>query len=129
MRIRLLAAGFVALATLGTVPAFASACAPIDPSACMLPFPNDFFTKADRSTPTGRRVAFDLTSMPRNVAGKPIDPTDWNRADGFSPGSQITTYVPGLDLAKTGSVPITDIGAYSDRDAPVVVIDAATGRR
>src|SRR3954471_8649293 len=128
MRIRLLAA-FVALATLGTVPSFASGCDPIDPSACMLPFPNDFFTKPDRSTPTGRRVAFDLASMPRNVAGKPIDPTDWNRADGFSPGSEIVTYVPGLDLAKTGAVPITDIGAYADRDAPVAVIDAATGRR
>ena len=52
--------------------------------------------------------------MPRNVAGKPIDPTDWNRADGFSPGSLIVTYVPGLDLAfaKTDAVPITDIGAY-----------------
>ena len=64
--------------------------------------------------------------MPRNVAGKPIDPTDRNRADGFSPGSQITTYVPGLEPGgKTGAVPITDIGAYTDRDAPVVVIDAA----
>jgi hypothetical protein len=116
-------------ATVGTVPSFASGCDPIDPSACMLPFPNDFFTKPDRSTPTGRRVAFDLGSMPRNVAGRPIDPTDWNRADGFSPGSQIVTYVPGLDLSKTGAVPITDIGAYSERDAPVVVIDAASGRR
>ena len=106
-----------------------AACDPIDPSACMLPFPNDFFTTADASTPTGRRISFDLTSMPRNVAGKPIDPTDWNRADGFSPGSEIVTYVPGLDLAKTGAVPLTDIGAYADRAAPVVVIDAASGRR
>jgi hypothetical protein len=127
MRIRLLAAAFVALVF--AAPAAAAGCDPIDPSACMLPFPNDFFTKPDRSTPTGRRVAFDLTSMPRNVAGKPIDPTDWNRADGFSPGSQITTYVPGLDLAATGAVPITDIGAYADRDAPVVVIDAKSGKR
>jgi hypothetical protein len=130
MRIRVLVAALVAGATVGTVPSVAAAaCDPIDPSACMLPFPNDFFTKADRSTPTGRRVAFDLTSMPRNVAGKPIDPADWNRADGFSPGSQITAYVPGLDLARTGAVPITDIGAYADRDAPVVVIDARSGRR
>jgi hypothetical protein len=124
---RLLAAAFVAFVVAS--PAAAAGCDPIDRSACMLPFPNDFFTKPDRSTATGRRVAFELGSMPRNVAGKPIDPTDWNRADGFSPGSQIVTYVPGLDLAKTGAVPITDIGAYADRDAPVVVIDAATGRR
>src|SRR4051812_10218438 len=124
---RMLAAAFVAL--VAAAPASAAGCDPIDPSACMLPFPNDYFTKPDRSTPTGRRIAFDLTSMPRNVAGKPIDPTDWNRADGFSPGSQIVTYVPGLDLAKTGAVPITDIGSYAERDAPVVVLDADSGRR
>src|SRR4051794_18087723 len=97
MRLRngLLAATLLVLAAAS--PAAAS-CDPIDPSACMLPFPDDFFTKADSSTPTGRRVNFDIASMPRNVAGKPIDPTDWNRADGFSPGSEIVTYVPGLDL-------------------------------
>jgi hypothetical protein len=128
MRLRngLLAATLLVLAAAS--PAAAS-CDPIDPSACMLPFPNDFFTKADSSTPTGRRVNFDITSMPRNVAGKPIDPTDWNRSDGFSPGSEIVTYVPGLDLAKTGAVPLTNIGAYRRRNAPVVVIDADSGKR
>ena len=35
--------------------------------------------------------------MPRNVEGKPIDPTPFNRNDGFSPGSLIITRVPGLD--------------------------------
>jgi hypothetical protein len=35
--------------------------------------------------------------MPRDVAGKPIDPTDVNRSDGFSPGEAIATRVPGLD--------------------------------
>jgi len=59
MRLRSLLGAAVAGATLGTVPGVAVArCDPIDPSACMLPFPNDFFTKPDRSTQTGRR-AFD----------------------------------------------------------------------
>src|SRR3954469_6836081 len=62
-------------------------CDALDPSVCMLPFPNDYLTKADPTTPTGRRLDFDLAGMPSNKAGKPIDPTDWNRADGFSPGS------------------------------------------
>ena len=52
------------------------------------------------STDTGRRVHLDLLSMPRDVAGKPIDPTEWNRNDGFSPSTPILTYVPGLDLAR-----------------------------
>jgi hypothetical protein len=111
----------------------AGGCDALDPSACMLPFPNDYFTVADPSTPTGRRVDFDTLGMPRNAAGKPIVPTDWNRADGFSPGSLIVTKVPGLDtpeaFAKTGSVPITDMARTYDPDAPVVLIDADTGHR
>src|SRR4051794_15231611 len=124
----------VLLIVLAAAPAAAQAkCDGLDPSACMLPFPNDSFTKADPSTPTGRRVNFSLLDMPTNKAGKPIDPTDWNRADGFSPGSLIVTRVPGLDtpeaFAKTASVPVTDIARTYDKDAPVVLLDAKTGKR
>ena len=108
-------------------------CDKIDKAACLLPFPNDFFTVADDKSPTGRRLNLPITGMPRNIAGKPIDPTDWNRSDGFSPGSLIVTKVPGMDNARafeqTDPVPLTDVGAYRDPDAPVVVIDADTGRR
>src|SRR4051812_37188065 len=110
-----------------------AACDFLDPAVCLQPWPNDLFTVADPTTPTGRRLALALTSMPRNVAGKPIDPADMNRADGFSPGNPIVVRVPGLDnpeaFTRTGAVPITDMARYADRDQPVVVIDAATGRR
>jgi hypothetical protein len=108
-------------------------CDPIDPTVCLLPFPNDYFTVRDDTTATGRRVALSPLAMPRNVAGVPIDPTDYNRNDGFSPGSLIVTRVPGLDtpaaLAATNPVGLTDLGRYADADAPVVVIDAASGAR
>src|SRR4051794_34900439 len=68
-------------------------CDSIDASACMLPFPNDLYTKANPATPTGRQIDFNVLAMPRNRAEKPIDPTDWNRADGFSPGSEIVTKI------------------------------------
>ncbi|HWM01512.1 MAG TPA: hypothetical protein VNP92_04165, partial [Actinophytocola sp.] len=71
------------LAALVTVPAKAApppttppGCDPIDPAACLLPFPNDYFTVPDRSTPTGRRVQLAPEMMPRNVAGVPVDPTE-----------------------------------------------------
>ena len=109
------------------------ACDPIDPAVCLQPWPNDYFTVPDASTPTGRRLNLDPLSMPRNRVGKPIDPTDMNRADGFSPGNPIITRVPGLDgpeaFRRTGAVPITDMARYADRDQPLVVIDAATGKR
>src|SRR3954447_17741594 len=108
-------------------------CDALDPSVCMLPFPNDYFTEAGRSTKTGRRLDFALLGMPRNRAQKPIDPTDWNRADGFSPGSLIVTKIPQIQtqagLDKSGAVPITELKRAFDPDAPIVLIDAGTGRR
>jgi hypothetical protein len=99
------------------------ACDPIDPAVCLQPWPNDYFTVADASTPTGRRLDLDPLSMPRNRAGKPIDLTDMNQADGFSPGNPIVTRVPGLDnpeaFRRTGAVPITDMARYADRDHPI----------
>jgi hypothetical protein len=111
----------------------AGICDPIDPQACLLPWPNDFFTTPDAGTDTGRRLNLNLLAMPRNVAGVPIDPTDINRNDGFSPGALIVTKVPGLDtpaaLAHTNPVGLTDLARYADPAAPVVVLDASTGQR
>ena len=108
-------------------------CDPLDPSVCLQPWPNDYFTVPDKSTDTGLRVNLDLASMPRNSGGKPIDPTDWNRNDGFSPGQEIVTHVPGLDnplaFHRTGAVPITDIERTYDPRQPIVVLNADTGKR
>src|SRR3954470_22128073 len=104
-------------------------CDNLDPAVCLQPFPNNYFTKPSTATKTGLKVNFALTDMPRNAAGKPIQPAQWNRDDGFSPGSLITTYVPGLDLAKTHGVPINDLARTYDKDAAVVVIDAKTLQR
>ena len=104
-----------------------------DPAVCLLPWPNDLFTKADRSTPTGKRLNLARASMPRNKAGKPLDPTDVNRADGFSPGSAMLTKVPGLDTPRaarrSGLPPIGDLSTSLARRSPVVVINARTGKR
>ncbi|SEG45813.1 hypothetical protein SAMN04489712_105325 [Thermomonospora echinospora] len=107
----------------------ARGCDPVDPADCLMPFPNDWFTVADRSTATGRRVAFRAAAMPRNRLGKAIDPAEWNRSDGFSPGSPVLTRVPGVDLARSGAAPITDIGRSLAADSPIVIIDTTTGRR
>ncbi|WP_231922178.1 hypothetical protein [Micromonospora krabiensis] len=104
-------------------------CDPIDPAACLLPFPNDYYTVPDRSSPTGKRVRFAASAMPANAQGTPIDPTEWNRQDGFSPGSPILVRVPGLDVAKTGIAPVTDIGRSLAPDAPIVLVDTRTGKR
>ncbi|HEX2551864.1 MAG TPA: hypothetical protein VHK64_09755, partial [Nocardioidaceae bacterium] len=104
----------------------AGSCDELDPKACLLPFPNDRFTVPDASTDTGRLVHLDVLSMPRDVAGKPVDPTEWNRNDGFSPSTPILTYVPGLDLAATWGTKaplLTDLARSLAADAPIVLLD------
>ena len=122
-------------------------CDMLDPAHCLFPFPSDqYTTQAQVGSPqsadmggTGRRVNFNPLAMPRNVAGKPIDPTEWNRNDGFSPGQMILTYVPDIATVKDqsgkpigpieGAVPITRLADYTASDAPIVVINTATGER
>ena len=138
----------------GSKPSTNLGCDPLDKTMCLLPFPNNFFTKP-AETETGVQVNFNPLAMPRNGTenteggeGKPIDPTEWNRNDGFSPGSAVMTYVPGLDLPKTWGIAdrpnnrepneqgyfdyrdqITDINLYQEPDAPLVIINTKTGER
>ena len=114
---------------LGTSMLTADRCDPLNPQYCLFPWPNDYFTVADPSSDTGRRLNLKLLSMPKNVLGKPINPAEWNRNDGFSPGQLILARVPGLDLKQTGAVPITDIADTYRKDQPIVVIDADTLQR
>jgi hypothetical protein len=102
-------------------------------SKCMLPFPDDYYTKADPTSPTGRRIDFRQLAMPTNASNVPIEVTPYNVGDGFSPGSVITLKVPGVettaDVAAMKAAPINQIGRYAGAGAPVVVIDASTGQR
>jgi hypothetical protein len=111
----------------------AERCDPVDPSVCLQPFPNNHFTTAGASTATGRKLNLKSESMPKNRAGTPIDPTDMNRSDGFSPGQALITRVPGLDSLEafraTGAPPIDDPARSLAADSPVVVINTATGKR
>ena len=119
MRRRTFAAAALAALLTTAAPAAAQSlpqagCDPLDPAVCLQPWPNDFFTRPDASTPTGKRLALPLLGMPRNVAGVPIRTDEYNRNDGFSPGSPIHTFVPGLDFGRTGLVPITDMARAFD---------------
>jgi hypothetical protein len=100
---------------------------------CMLPFPDDFYTAADESSPTGRRIAFKTESTPTNVKGTHVEAAPYNASDGFSPGSVILVHVPGLqtvaDVNASKAVPINKLHMYKNKNTAVVVIDASTGQR
>ena len=97
-------------------------CDPLDRAHCLLPWPNDHFVKDGR-------LALRDAMMPRDVDGKPVRAADYNRSDGFSPGQIIVTRVPGLDLRRSRAVPVTNMARAFARKAPIVVIDARTGKR
>lgn len=145
---RLLAAAAVLATLIASGPARAlpasvrRPCDALDKALCLLPFPNDRFTRPDPTTDTGRRIDFQAAEMPRAVGGRPVDPAEWNRNDGFSPGSMVLAFVPGLDLHQTWGTTaistggpndpadhIADIARYTAGDAPILLIDAQTGER
>jgi hypothetical protein len=137
----------------------AAGCDPTDPALCLFPFPNDRWTVKDPTTGTGLRLALPVQGMPRNGTdvtsgeaggeGKPADPTEWNRNDGWSPGSMVLTLVPGLDLHQTWGTAdrpvseaglnepgyfdhrdqITDIALSVSPDAPIQIINTETDER
>ncbi len=100
---------------------------------CLLPFPNNLFTRPDPSSATGLRVDLPQNAMPTNTVNQQVSVAPYDRNDGFSPGSSIVARVPGLDnqqaFDQTDPVRLTDMSRAYASDAPIVVIDAKTGER
>jgi hypothetical protein len=71
--------------------------------------------------------------MPVNAQGQRISAAEYNRNDGFSPGSAMVLHVPGLDndraFQRTGSVGLLNMSHAFAKNTPIVVIDEATGKR
>jgi hypothetical protein len=139
-----LATASAALTLLLLIPAGASAkriagvdvrpgCDFTDPAVCQFPWPNNLFTKRDKRADTGLQLHLAKSAMPRNKNGKPINPADMNRADGFSPGSAMLTKVPGLDtpaaVKRSKLPPLTNLKRGLAKRSPVVLINARTGKR
>jgi hypothetical protein len=98
-------------------------CDPLVPEFCAFPFPNDFFTREDSSTPTGLRV-----DMKPGIL-LDTDPAPFNVADGWSAGSTILFQLPGG--TDTGfATPDNDGMAHSlSAGSKTVIVDAETGER
>lgn len=122
-------------------------CDPLDAAHCLFPFPSNHFTRpAPAGAPgsverkgTGRLIHFPLAAMPRNLAGAPIQPREWNRSDGYSPGQLLLARVPDVAILRAndgspqGPLPnapsIDNPAAYLQPGSSILVIDAETGQR
>jgi hypothetical protein len=101
---------------------------------CLLPYPSSFFLTPDTATPTGVRVRYGLQSLPKNVGGVHVDPTDWNTLDGFSPGPMILALFPDtgapVDVGPGSAVAFhTNFARSLEADHPIVLMHADTGER
>ncbi|MBM4268852.1 MAG: hypothetical protein FJ144_19930 [Deltaproteobacteria bacterium] len=100
---------------------------------CVLPYPSSVFLDPDPTTPTGLRVHYDPTSLPRNRNGKHIDPADWNTLDGFSPGPVILALFPDngvpVDLGLSDVAFHTSYARSLDADHPTVLLRADGAER
>lgn len=113
----------------------ARGCDFLDAAHCLLPFPNNHFTRPVADSETGRQIALNPLAMPRNVVGRPMDVSDLNRADGFSPGQPVLVRVPGLSLEATGRQrPVPRLGRDGDvlaglhPDAAILIYDVTAGQ-
>jgi hypothetical protein len=74
-----------------------SDCDPLMPEGCALPWPSNHYLVEDSSRVTGFGLEFGPTSLPANRDGDHVDPTAWQRMDGYGVGSPIVVYFEGLD--------------------------------
>jgi hypothetical protein len=111
--------------TAGTLPL---ECDPLTPSYCGFPYPNDYWTVADASSPvTGLRLALPEVTMPATLAGVRSNPDAFNEMDGFSPGIAAMTHFPGATV--TGLATPDSIEDSLNAESPTVIINADTGER
>ena len=100
-------------------------CENLDDRHCMLPWPSDQWLIEDASTLTGWRLNY-TDAMPRNKDDELVDPTPFNRLDGFSPASQIIAYFGGpLDLSAAPT--IEHIERSLSPDTQTMILDLETG--
>lgn len=94
-------------------------CDSLVPEFCGYPFPSNVYSVVDASTPTGRRVSFGSETILGN------QPAPWDKSDGFSAGSPLMTYLPGIALAQFGGQ--DNIEESLSTTSPSILIDAETG--
>lgn len=107
----------------GTALATVAPCDGTDMGACLLPYPNDHFTKKNSKTATKLQLNLPASGMPATKAGKKINATQWNQLDGFSPGSTLIASATCLDPTRSNINGVTNPGGYASANAGAIVFD------
>lgn len=103
-------------------------CNPLGGTGCVTPWPSALYQTEDSSTRTGMRLDIPTGALPDNADGVPIDPSAYNRRDGWSAAVHpFTAFSGGVD--PTNLVSYTDYAASLTDASPTVIIDMSTNER
>ncbi len=130
MRFVLIAACLVCACAAKSPPAHVPGdCNPLGGDACLVPYPSSYFQVDDTTSATGVRNAVPAAAMPKNIDGRPINPANLNRLDGFSPATPIILYFPDGGIDISGLATIHDFSPSLAADAPLAIFNMTTGER
>lgn len=106
-----------------------STCNPLAVTAeCLPPFPNDFLTREDPTTPTRHRLALPQGSLVVPMGSAPFDMAAFNRADGWPTSEPLVVHF-GVALRASDLVDIRHPEQSVDPMSAIAVFDMTTGRR
>ncbi len=97
-------------------------------SECLPPFPSDFLTREDPTTPTRRRLALPSGSLNTPPGTTPIEMGPFNRADGWPTSEPLVAHL-GVALRASDLTDIRNPARSMEATNPIAVFDMATGRR
>ena len=107
-------------------PALRAECENVNATHCLLPWPSSRFLVEDAETATGLRLALDPATMPVNDRMDPVDTSQFERFDGFSPMTSIMTSFAGpVEAALLHGE--EEIAETLSPDSSTVLVDAETG--
>lgn len=102
-------------------------CDPLVPEFCAFPFPSNRWLVDDPSMPSGKRVEIHPLALPLADNGAQMLGEPLRYSDGFSPGNELITFLPGMSLE--GLADADHIEASLEPGSLTVIIDEATGER
>ncbi|MBL0214852.1 MAG: hypothetical protein IPQ07_13335 [Myxococcales bacterium] len=101
-------------------------CNPLGGVRCAAPWPSSIYEIDDATTATGRRLSIPPGALPSNIDDIAIEPTEWNKLDGFSSAApMITSFETGVDPANL--VHYSNYAASTTDASPTVLIDLESG--
>ncbi len=108
-----------------SAPLLSAACDPLVPTKCGYPFPSNVYLADDATTATKKRVAIPKDAMPLTKTMGRLNPAMVADSDGFSPGQNILTHLPGATV--TGLPTQDTIASSITTQSPTLLLNADTG--